>query len=118
VGINSLFRARVAEAAVSKYRIVKAGVAAGTCVTAAAAADKLLGTSDDLDHAIGEVVDVAVGPVPFVVLGGAVAAGDPLTSDANGAAVVGAAGNRTIGFAETAGVAGDIIPYLRALGVL
>lgn len=118
MGINSLFRGRVAEAAVSKYRILKAGAAAGTCIPAAAAADKLLGTSDDLDHAIGEVVDMAVGPVPIVVLGGAVAVGDPLTSDANAAAVVAAAGNRIIGFAEKAGVAGDQIPYLRALGVL
>lgn len=117
MGINSLFRARVAEAAVLQFRILKPGAAAGSCVTATAPADKLLGTSDDLDHAVGEVVDMAVGPVPLVVLGGIVAAGDPLTSDANGAAVVAVAGNRIVGFAETAGVAGDIVPYLRSLGV-
>lgn len=118
MGINSHFRGRVAEAAVRQFRILKAGAALGSCVTASAPADKLLGTSDDLDHAIGEMVDMAVGPVPLVVLGGPVAAGDPLTSDANGAAVVAVAGNRIVGFAENSGVAGDIVPYLRSLSVL
>ena len=117
--INSSFRGRVAEAAVSGYLIVKAGTAAMSCVPAAAATDKLLGTSDELDHVTGEMVDLAMGSVPKVRLGGTVAAGDALTSDANGKAIATTtAGNRLIGFAEIAGVSGDVITYQRALGVL
>lgn len=112
-------RPRVAEAAVEGYRIVKAGTAAMSCVKAAAATDKLLGTSDELDHVTGEVVDVAVIPVAKVRLGGTVAAGDPLTSDANAKAIATTTtGNRIIGFAEVAGVADDVITYLYSPGVL
>jgi len=119
MGINNLFRARVAEAAIAEFLIIKAGTAAGSCVVAAAATDKLLGTSDELPHVTGEVVDMAVGPVPFVRLGGTVAAGDALTSDANGKAIATTTtGNRIIGFAEVAGVANDVITYLRAPGVI
>lgn len=116
---NSDFRSRTAEGAVGRYRIIKSGAGVKSCVLAAAATDKLLGTSDELAHLTGEQVDLAVGSVPFVVLGGTVAQGDALTSDANGAAIATTTtGNRIIGFAEVAGVAGDEIPYLRALGVL
>jgi Uncharacterized conserved protein (DUF2190) len=119
MAINSDFRPRLAEATVERYRIVKAGTAAGSCIKAAAATDKLLGTSDELDHAAGELVDMAVGPVPKVKLGGTVAAGDALTSDANGKAIATTTtGNRIIGFAEAAGVLDDEIPYLRSLGVV
>lgn len=119
MAINSDFRGRVAEGAVERYRIVKAGAAVGSCVKAAAATDKLLGTSDELNHIAGEVVDLAVGPVPFVKLGGPVAAGDALTSDANGKAIATTTtGNRIIGFAEMAGVLDDEITYFRAPGVI
>jgi hypothetical protein len=119
MAINADFRGRLAEGAVPRYSIVKTGAAVGSCVVATAATDKLLGTSDDLVHATGEMVDVAVGPVPFVVLGGTVAVGDQLTSNASGAAIATVTiGNRTIGVAEKAGVAGDEIPYLRGLGTI
>lgn len=118
-GINNLFRNRTAEGTIGRFRIIKAGAGTRSAVAAAAATDKLLGTSDDLDHVTGEQVDLAVGPVPTVVLGGTVAQGDALTSDANGAAIATTTtGNRIIGFAEIAGVAGDEITYLRALGTL
>lgn len=119
MGINSDFRGRTAEGSIGKYHIIKSGAGVNSCVLAAAATDKLLGTSDELDHVAGELVDMAVGPVPKVVLGGVVAAGDALTSDANGAAIATTTtGNRLIGYAEIAGVAGDVITYLRAPGVL
>lgn len=117
--MNSLFRSRTAEGSVGRFRIVKAGTGAKSCVLAAAATDKLLGTSDELSHVSGEQVDVALGAVPFVVLGGTVAQGDWLTSDANGAAVATTTtGHQVIGRAEIAGVAGDEITYFRALGQL
>ena len=119
MAINSDFIPYVAEAAVPRYRIVKAG-AAGGAVLAAAATDKLLGTNgSEMGTAIGEVVDLAVGPKPFVVLGGTVAAGDLLTSDANGKAVATTtAGNGYIGRACTAGVLDQEIPYIRAIGLI
>ncbi len=117
--INSVFRGRVAEAAVEAFRIVRPGVATMSCVKAAAATDALLGTSDELDHVTGEFVDVACGPVPKVRLGGTVAAGAWLTSDSQGRAIATTtAGNQVIGRAEIAGVVDDVITYLRAPGQL
>lgn len=117
--VNSDFRGRAAEGGIGRFRIIKPGAGVKSAVLAAGPTDKLLGTSDELAHVAGEQVDLAVGPVPFVVLGCNVAAGDALTSDANGAAITTTTtGNRIIGFAEIGGVAGDEIPYLRALGVL
>lgn len=124
MAINSDFRARTAEAAVEGFRIIKAGAAVGGCQKSSAATDKHLGTSDGDDtgyisYAIGEVVNLAVGPVPKVRLGGTVAVGDALTSDANGKAIATTTtGNRIIGFAEVAGVADDIVTYLRSPGVV
>lgn len=117
--INSAFRGRVAEAAVNPLRIVKPGATAGTCVQAAGPTEVLLGTSDELASAIGDVVDIAVGPVPKVKLGGTVTAGAWLTSDANGKAVATTTtGHQVIGRAEVAGVLDDEITYIRALGQL
>lgn len=117
--LNSIFRSRVAEGAVEAYRIVKAGTAAMSCVKAAAATDALLSTSDELDHVTGEMVELALGPLPKVRLGGAVTAGAWLTSDANGKAIATTtAANQVIGRAEIAGVLDDVITYIRAPGQL
>lgn len=119
MAIDSDFRARIAEAAIEQYRIVKSGAGVQSAVKASAATDKLLGTNDAQDRAIGEQIDLAVGPVPRVRLGGVVAAGDALTSDANAKAIATTTtGNRIIGFAEVPGVAEQVITYLRAPGVL
>lgn len=119
MGINSDFRGFAAEAAVASHRIVRPGATAGTVVQASAATDKLLGTSDELDHTIGEMVDLSLGRVPQVRLGGTVAAGDLLTSDANGKAVATTTpGHRYIGIAERAGVLDDVITYHRAPGLI
>jgi Uncharacterized conserved protein (DUF2190) len=112
------FRSYKAEATVEGFRIVKAGSADLTAIKATGATDALLGTSDALDKATGEMVDVSLSPLAEVRLGGTVTRGAPLTSDANGKAVAtSTAGNRIIGYAEASGVADDVIPYLRALGV-
>ena len=118
MAINSDFCGRMAESAVPRYSILKAGVALMSCAAATAATDLLLGTSDELIHVPGEMVDMAVGPVPKVTLGGTVAAGAALTSNGGGLAIATVtSGHRIIGFAEIAGVAGDEITYLRAPGV-
>lgn len=118
MSVTSRFRARTAEGTINAYRIVKPGTATGSCVAAAAATDLLLGTSDELDHVAGEVVDVGMGDIHKVRLGGTVAAGAALTSDANGKAIATTtAGNRIIGFAEVGGVLDDVITYIRSPGV-
>ena len=117
MAIISDFRTRIAEGAILAHSIVKPGAAAMGVVVATAATDKLLGTSDELAHVTGEAVDVNVSPIGKVVLGGTVAVGDALTSNASGAAIATTtAGNRVIGFAEIPGVSGDVITYIRALG--
>jgi hypothetical protein len=101
-----------AGAAVSAHRIVKHGADETLAVQAAAATDKLMGVSDLGADASGESMDVIKSGIALVVYGGTVAAGDLLTSDADGKAVVAnpaaTVSNRIIGVAEVAGVSGDI----------
>ena len=72
----------------------------------------------DLHAAIRGVDDQTI-VLGDVQLGGAVSAGDPRTSDAEGKAIEATvAGQRSSGFAAAPGVEDDIIPYLCAPGVL
>ncbi len=85
--------------------------------TAAAASDPLAGTTGKLGATAGNLADILVIGEGEVQLGGVVAAGTPLTSNAVGKAVVATvAGQRIIGFAGAPGVADDIIPYIAAPG--
>lgn len=97
-----------AGAAVGAHLIVKHGADELHAVQAAAATDKIIGVSDLGDDAAEESMDVFHSGIVLVVYGGTVAAGDLLTADASGRAVVAAAGNRIIGVAMQAGVVGDI----------
>lgn len=112
----------LAQAAVAGFLILKPGTADATVVPAAAATDLLIGTADSLDKATGEMVDMDVRPVAEVCLGGNVTRGQPITANAaaKGVAAAPAAGSnvRIIGFALKSGVADDVIPYLRAPGVV
>ena len=112
MNIPGITKAYKAEAAISARRIVKHGTADGTAVQGAAAADKLIGVSTEIDSAIGETVDVVKTGLADVVYGGTVTRGDPLTSDASGRAVTAApaagANARLIGIAEVSGAVGDI----------
>ncbi len=106
---NELFiKACYAGAAILPFHIVKHGAADGFAVTSAAAGDASFGVSDSLGaSAANDPVDIIRGGIAEVVYGGTVTRGDPLTSNASGAAVKAATGNRIIGFAEVSGVAGD-----------
>lgn len=102
-----------AEAAIAAYRIVKFGAADGGVLQAAAATDKLIGVIDRMPAAAAnDRIDVIRTGIAEVQYGGTVAAGDQLTSDASGRAIVAtaAAGSnvRVIGVAEVAGVVDDI----------
>ena len=102
-----------AEAAIAAYRIVKFGAADGGVLQAAAAADKSIGVTDRIAAAVaGDRVDIARSGIAEVEYGATVAAGDLLTSDSVGRAIVASATTgtniRVIGVAEVAGVLGDI----------
>ena len=103
-----------AEAAISANRFVKVGANDFGVLQGAAATDKLIGISTEIDAAINERCDVVLEGIADLKLGGAVARGDFLTSDATGQGITAApaAGNnnRIGGMALISGVAGDIIP--------
>jgi hypothetical protein len=116
-----LTKSFVAGAVVAAYRIVKQSDD-NTVVVGAAATDKLTGISDNLGAASGGRCEVHLAGAVEVEFGGAVAVGDPLTSDATGRAVVAAPGagvnNRLIGFALVAGAVSDIGSCRIAPGVM
>ena len=108
-----------AEGEIGPYVIVTHGTADYAVKAATGATVALVGTTDELGELSNGRVDVCTGGIPEVALGGTVAAGDPLTSDASGKAVKAtAAGNRILGFALVSGASGDIIPYQYSLGTL
>lgn len=94
-----------------RYYLVKQD-GSGNAVLAAAATDKIEGSIDDPGNGSvlgGISVAKANGKV---ILGGTVAPGDNLTSDANGAAIATTTGgNLVFGRAVYAGVAGDVIEW-------
>lgn len=108
-----------AEGEIGPYVIVTHGTADYAVKAATGATVALVGTTDELGKLSNGRVDVCTGGIPEVALGGTVAAGDPLTSDASGKAVKAtAAGNRILGFALVSGASGDITPYQYSLGTL
>ncbi|MET4206861.1 hypothetical protein [Bradyrhizobium sp. LA2.1] len=115
--IPTFIRSHICTADVAPFKIVKfSDVAASKKVaTASAATDPIMGVSDAQGGSNGNTVDVIRRGLGQVTLGGIVAAGDPLTSDASGNAIklVGAATTikRLVGFAEEPGVAGDVIDF-------
>jgi hypothetical protein len=117
---NGLTKNYTAEGAIAKHRIVKVGAADYGVLQAAAATDKLIGVTTEVDADQGERVDVVHAGIVDLELGGNVAAGDLITSDADGKGVAAAPGaganNRVIGIALIAGVAGDLAPVMLAPG--
>ncbi len=103
----------IAEAATGAFLIAAYGAADGVVKQATAATDAIVGVFEELDHATGERVDVIRCGPARVRYGGVVTRGAPLTAGAAGKAVVAApaAGSnvRIIGYAEVAGVDGDIV---------
>ena len=114
-------RAYTAGAAVRARRLVKFS-AELTVIEATAATDLIIGVADSLDVPATDRVDIFKEGVIPVLLGGSVVAGAPITSDAQGRGVAAAPGagvnNRIIGFAETAGVSGDIIDVTLSLSIM
>lgn len=113
-----LIKTYVADGVVNGGRIVKAGSADGKMAQAAAVSDKILGVSDLMTgpFADGDRMDVIHDGIADIVLGGTVAYGDFLTTNASGQGVTAApaagTNNQIVGKALAAGVSGDIIPVL------
>ena len=101
-----------ADTAIGKRRIVKFGASEGRVAQADGAAG-LLGVSGVRGADAGARIDVYLSDIQPVELGGAVAYGDWLTSDANGKAIVAAPAEgvtmEVIGRAMAAAGAGAII---------
>ncbi|HXS18967.1 MAG TPA: DUF2190 family protein [Polyangiaceae bacterium] len=100
--------ARKAAADLNPYRILKGNANDGEVLQSSAAADKHLGVSGPDAVTSGNTASLHVDGIVPVEYGGNVAVGDPLTSDANGKAVVATAGQRSIGFAQEVGDDGTI----------
>lgn len=107
---ETLIKTYEADAAITKYRIVKPGDADGDVAQAAASHDPLFGIADRLGAAAAaDRVEIVRAGIAEVEYGGTVSRGDLLTSDADGKAVAvaedsieqtivagGAAGNHTV----------------------
>lgn len=121
---NGLTKSYVAGAAINPFRIVKAGANDYEVLQAAGAAatEKIVGVTTEIDASSGERVDVIHEGIADVKLGGTVARGDPITSDATGQGVAAApaagTNNRIVGYAVISGVSGDIIPVIVSLGMV
>ena len=114
-----IFKTFDAEGEIAPYRICAHGSKDYAVKQATAKTDALLGTTDELGRQPNNRVDVCLDKMPEVEAGGTLAAGDPLTSDANGKAVKATTGgDRLIGFALTSESAGDLITYIHAPGTL
>lgn len=100
------------------FLIAKFGADDDTLSQATASTEDLVGVFQHTTVAAGEEVRVMLSGVSRIKLGGTVARGALLTSDANGKAVaIGAAPGtnyNSIGRALASGVADDIIPVLLA----
>lgn len=112
---SGLSKAFIAAATVNTARLVKFDTSDRTVIQGAAAADFLIGVSDNAPiaaAATGERVDVFMSDIQPVVYGGTVTRGALLMSDSTGRAITAtaAAGTnvRTAGIAMVSGVVGDI----------
>ncbi|GEN33847.1 capsid cement protein [Aneurinibacillus danicus] len=97
---------RIASAPVGEYRFV---TAAGAQAGAGAAA---IGVSLTAAAAAGASLTVVTGGTAPVIAGGAINAGDPVTSDAEGRAVPAATGNVINGVALEAAALGEPVEVL------
>ena len=116
---NGLTKSYLAEGAIGANLFVKVGAADYGVLAAAAVGDKIIGVTTEIAAATGERCDVIHSDIADLKLGGTVARGDMLTSDASGQGVTAApaagTNNRIGAMALIAGVSGDIIPAMITL---
>lgn len=119
---NGLTKSYLAEGAIAANIIVKVGAADYGVLAAAAVSDKFIGISTEIDVASGERIDVIHEGIADLKLGGTVARGDFITTNASGQGVAAApsagTNNQIVGKALVSGVSGDVIPVLVAVSML
>ena len=116
---SGFYKSRNAASAIAGCSLAAYTANADEVTLATGSAAPIVGVTDTIDVATGELVDVQMTQLADVRFGAAVAPGDPLTADAEGRAikaVKGAAGVIVycIGFAQRPQVADDIGPALLA----
>lgn len=109
-----LIKSYTAGAAIAACRFVKHGAADNAAIQATDASKAILGISEQIGVASGDMADVIKLGLAYLELGGAVTRGDVLIPDADGkgvaATVVAGTEQHAGAVAETSGVAGDLIP--------
>ena len=112
VRYDGLITAHKPGAAIAAYRLLTHGTSDGEVIQAAGTTAAIIGVCTRVEAAATDpTVEAVRGGIAEVEYGGAVARGDPLTSDANGKAVKSEPGsgiNYIAGFAEVSGESGDI----------
>jgi hypothetical protein len=108
-----LIKQFTAESALAPRTLVKFGAADGAVATATGSTDKLVGVADSIGSNSAGRVDVIMGGIAEVVLGGGVTRGDYLVATTGGEAIAQTSGAgvnaEVIGKAMVSGVAGDVI---------
>jgi len=117
---QGLTKSHQAEGTINPFRIVRFGAADYGVLQASGPTDLSIGVSTEVDSTTGERTDVIHSGIADLRLGGTVARGQLITSDAQGRGVAAApaagANNRYIAVALISGVADDIIPVLLSPG--
>ena len=114
---DMLIKSYLAAAAIGAYLITAWGDEDGIAKKAVDGSAPLMGTTGIVGaDAAGDIVDVTRIGMPEVCLGGVVARGARVTADADGKAVAAGVGDYYLGYAETSGVADDIVQITIAPG--
>lgn len=111
---------KCAAAVTAAYTIAKFGEDDDTLSAAGASTDELVGVFQHTTSAAGDEARVMLSGISRVALGGTVARGNCITSDASGMGVAAepaaGANANVIGRALASGVSGDVIPVLLSAG--
>lgn len=120
IGETSVLEKTVVSAAAitEAFTIAKNGADDDAYIVATGATDNLVAIFQHTVTASGKVVRLMTHGFSSIAYGGTVTRGAPLTSDANGRAVVAVAGQNIIGFATVSGVIADIGYCRLAPGIL
>lgn len=115
-------KAYTADVDIAPYLILQTGSTDGNATLATAGTQKLIGVSENVPVAAGQVVDTIKGGPALVTAGSTIAAGDYLTANASSQAITAVPGTgavlNVIGTADVSAVAGDIFPYTTAFSQL
>lgn len=112
--LRTISRPANADLSTKQYFLVKISNSSGVGrVALAGAGERAIGTLQNKPSAAGDVASVAVGDVVKVSAGGSITAGNEVTPDASGEAVVAGSGDVVFGIALNSAADGDIVEVLK-----